>query len=78
MLNTCCQVRRCGCSHSPVPGHLQADAAPGARDAEELIEVQQYDLAELQALMVSGHMLLPSVATCFMALERLKNMGHLP
>ena len=57
---------------------LQADATPGARDAEELIEVQRYALAELQALMVSGHMLLPSVATCFMALEKLKNLGHLP
>ena len=55
---------------------LQADETPGTRDAEELIEVQRYSVPDLQELMVSGHMLLPSVATCFMALDRLRRLGH--
>ena len=53
----------------------QADGAPGARDAEELIEVHRLGLPELAALMAGGDMLLPSVATCFLALERLRAQG---
>ena len=33
-------------------------------------------LPELRALMMGGDMLLPSVATCFLALERLRCLGH--
>ena len=50
---------------------LQADDAPGRRDAEEFIEVHRMAIKELRSIMVSGEMLLPSVSTCYMALERL-------
>ena len=53
----------------------QADGAPGARDLEEFIEVHLVGLPELRALMTGGDMLLPSVATCFLALERLRCLG---
>jgi len=46
-----------------------------ARDAEELIEVHRVGLPELAALIAGGDMLLPSVATCFLALERLRAQG---
>ena len=35
-------------------------------------QVCRVGLTELRRLMVSGDMLLPSVATCFLALERLQ------
>ena len=53
----------------------QADGAPGERDIEEFIEVHRVGLAELRALMTGGDMLLPSVATCFLALDRLRCQG---
>lgn len=34
-------------------------------------------LTELRRLMLGGDMLLPSVATCFLALERLQQLGRL-
>ena len=52
--------------------HLQVDEQPGDRDAEELIEVRRCDVAELKQVLVSGNMLLPSVATCYMALDKLR------
>ena len=55
----------------------QVDQNPGSREAEELIEVQRLDIPELQKLMVSGNMLLPSVATCFMGLDNLRSQGLL-
>ncbi|KAK9843778.1 hypothetical protein WJX81_005907 [Elliptochloris bilobata] len=55
----------------------QADGMPGARDAEEFIEVHRVGLAKLRALMTGGDMLLPSVATCFLALDRLRCLGHI-
>lgn len=53
----------------------QADSAPGARDLEEFIEVHRMGLPELRRIMVGGDMLLPSVATCFLALDRLRELG---
>ncbi|PRW56079.1 NUDIX hydrolase domain-like [Chlorella sorokiniana] len=56
----------------------QPDEAPGRRDHEELtIEVVRVGLPELRRLMLSGDMLLPSVTTCFLALERLQQQGLL-
>ncbi|KAI7843822.1 hypothetical protein COHA_002720 [Chlorella ohadii] len=56
----------------------EADEAPGRRDHEELtIEVVRVGLPELRRLMLSGDMLLPSVTTCFLALERLQEQGLL-
>ena len=57
---------RLNCAHLS-----QADNAPGRRDAEEFIEVHRMSIKELRSVMVSGEMLLPSVSTCYMALERL-------
>ena len=51
------------------------DAAPGGHDAEEWIEVQRVPLGRLRALMHGGDMLLPSLATCWLALERLAELG---
>lgn len=34
-------------------------------------------VAELRALMLGGDMLLPSITTCFLALERLQGLGLL-
>jgi len=31
---------------------------------------------ELQEVLLSGHMLLPALATCHMALARLRALGH--
>ena len=58
---------------------LQVDRQTGSssRDLEEVIEVQRFSIADLRQLMVSGDMLLPSVATCFMALDRLKELDLL-
>ena len=81
------ELQRCALLHSLIEvsaighitfGRVQTDADPGARDAEELIEVQRCSIPDLQALLVSGNMLLPSVATCFISLERLRQLGHLP
>lgn len=54
---------------------LQADASPGARDEQECIEVHRVSIAELQEIMHSGDMLLPSITTCFLALSRLQQQG---
>lgn len=53
---------------------LQEAVEPGARDPEEFIEVHRIGIAQLRQLMVSGDMLLPSVSTCFMALDHLAGM----
>ena len=55
----------------------QVDGAPGERDLEEFIEVHRMSLGELRRVMASGDMLLPSVATCFLALDRLRCLGHI-
>ena len=52
--------------------HPQDDLTPGTRDAEEFITIHRVGIPELRSIMVSGDMLLPSVATCFLALERLQ------
>ena len=44
---------------------------------EEFIEVHRVGMGELRRLMASGDMLLPSVATCFLALDRLRCLGHI-
>ena len=56
---------------------VQEDATPGKRDQEELIEVHRVSIRQLRGIMTSGEMLLPSVTTCYMALERLHEMGLL-
>ncbi len=58
----------------PVP-----DDAPGARDAEEHIEVlHDTPLRRLREAMAAGELLLPSMQTCFCALEWLRREGRLP
>ncbi len=42
-----------------------------------LPQVVRVGLPELRRLMLSGDMLLPSVTTCFLALERLQQQGLL-
>lgn len=51
---------------------MQTDKKPGSRDPEEFIEIHRVSLGDLRRIMLSGEMLLPSVTTCFLALERLK------
>lgn len=41
------------------------------------LQVVRVGLPELRRLMLSGDMLLPSVTTCFLALERLQEQGLL-
>ena len=56
-----------------------ADDAPGARDAEEHIQVLRgVSLERLREAMAGGEMLPPSVQTCVSALERLRREGLLP
>lgn len=55
----------------------QVDVAPGKRDAEEFIEVHRVGVARLRELLTSADMLLPSMTTSFLALDRLQTMGHL-
>ncbi|KAI3436829.1 hypothetical protein D9Q98_006239 [Chlorella vulgaris] len=50
------------------------DEQPGQRDKEELIEVCRVGLPELRELMMGGEMLLPSITTCYMALERIREL----
>eukprot|EP00892_Ulva_mutabilis_P003937 jgi/Ulvmu1/1915/UM012_0075.1 len=54
----------------------EVDPNPGPLDAEELLEVQRVSIPRLQEIMISGNMLLPALATCTMALARLKQLGH--
>ncbi|KAF8056760.1 TGD2 [Scenedesmus sp. PABB004] len=54
------------------------DPQPGSRDAEEAsMEVLRLPLDEFRRLMVSGEMLLPSITTAYMALDRLHELGLL-
>jgi hypothetical protein len=46
-----------------------ADEAPGARDQEEFIRIMRVTVPELRAIMRGGNMMLPSVTTCWWALE---------
>ncbi|GAB4819899.1 hypothetical protein N2152v2_006945 [Parachlorella kessleri] len=55
----------------------QPDAEPAPRDYEEFIEVLRVGIPELRRLMRSGDMMLPSVATCFWALDELAQLGYL-
>ncbi|EFN58472.1 hypothetical protein CHLNCDRAFT_140491 [Chlorella variabilis] len=57
----------------------QPDAQPGARDKEEYIQaclpgVCRVGLPELRSLMLGGEMLLPSITTCFWAMERIQEL----
>eukprot|EP00898_Chlorokybus_atmophyticus_P008352 jgi/Chlat1/8518/Chrsp80S00641 len=53
----------------------QDDEAPAARDGEEGgMEIVEVPLSELPALLYGGSMLLPSLATCTLALHRLEAM----
>lgn len=55
----------------------QVSSGQAHQDAEEYIEVSTVSVKKLKELMFSGEMLLPSVTTCFLALERLKRLGVL-
>ena len=48
----------------PVP-----DDCPSDRDAEEWIQIERMDIDRLKNIVKSGDMLLPSVSTCFWAME---------
>jgi hypothetical protein len=56
---------------------VQADSMPGSRDAEEFIEVHRVGVPELRHLLTHADVLLPTMTTCYMALERLAHMGYL-
>ena len=53
------------------------DAAPGERDAEELLEASRVPLARLRDLLLAGQLLLPSMGAVALALHRLRELGHL-
>eukprot|EP00775_Hariotina_reticulata_P009708 gene9708-9867_t len=56
----------------------QPDPNPGSRDAEEAsMEVLRVSVSEFRQLMVSGEMLLPSITTAYMALDKLTSLGYL-
>ncbi|KAL6757253.1 hypothetical protein V8C86DRAFT_2629459 [Haematococcus lacustris] len=55
----------------------QVDPDPGARDAEEYIEVLRVPVPELRRLLVSGDMMLPSIVTANLALAVLESRGLL-
>ncbi|KAL4457906.1 hypothetical protein ABPG75_012771 [Micractinium tetrahymenae] len=63
--------------HSYLCVDPQPDEQPGARDQEEFIQVVHVRLPELRQMLLGGDMLLPSVATCFLVLERLQQLGRL-
>lgn len=42
-----------------------------------LLQVLRVPLAEFRQLMVSGEMMLPSITTAYMALEKLNSLGYL-
>ncbi len=46
------------------------------RDAEEFIEVHRLSIPELRKLLRTGDVMLPTISTCYMALEMLLEMGH--
>lgn len=56
---------------------LQPDQDPGARDDEEFIEVHRVGTTQLREMLTSADMLLPSLTSSFLALERLQQMGQL-
>eukprot|EP00884_Botryococcus_braunii_P018786 jgi/Botrbrau1/5591/Bobra.97_2s0019.1 len=53
----------------------QTDEEPGARDEEEFIEIHRVGLGALRRLMQSGDMQLTSMVTCYLALDRLRDLG---
>jgi hypothetical protein len=54
------------------------DAVPGARDAEEKIEIlREWPLERLRRAMAEGELLLPSLQTCVSALSWLRDAGRL-
>ena len=56
---------------------MQADADPGDRDAEEFIEVHRVSVPQLRQLLAHADVLLPTMTTCYMALDRLAQLGYL-
>ena len=55
---------------------LQKDSSPGKRDAEEFIEVHRLSIPELRKLLRTGDVMLPTISTCYMALDMLQERGH--
>ena len=53
----------------------EVDPDPGCRDTEERIEILKVGMSELRKIMRSGEMMLPSLTTCFLALEELQKRG---
>jgi len=54
----------------------EKDEQPRQKDEEEIIEVHKVCLEDLHNIMISGKLQLPSLATCYLAFERLKSMGY--
>ena len=73
----CSLTSHVGTHSSCVLAALQADETPGQRDAEEFIEVHRVSVAQLRDMLITTDMLLPTMTTSYMALERLKQTGHL-
>jgi 8-oxo-dGTP pyrophosphatase MutT (NUDIX family) len=64
------EVKWCRNSFTPfIVVDAVPDPNPGLREVEEWIEVMRVNVKELKAIMRSGKMLLPSVTTCWWALE---------
>lgn len=55
----------------------QAEERPPPRDDAEFMEIHRVSLEALHGLLRSGDMLLPSIATCYLALDRLQQRGLL-
>jgi hypothetical protein len=52
----------------------QPDQDPGARDVEEFIEVHRVSVQQLRDMLTATDMLLPSMTTSFLALDRLQQL----
>jgi hypothetical protein len=56
----------------------EEDPHPGERDAEEDIQIVKVTISELKAMLTgSVDMMLPSITTCYMAIDILKERGVL-
>jgi hypothetical protein len=61
---------------APAPAAPQPDPSPGARDAEEVIQIVRLPLAEFRSLLLSGTMTPVSIAAGYLALEKLRQLGY--
>lgn len=70
-------MQKLDCLYSCCAWGKQADEEPGPRDTEEYIEVYRVGIPELKEIVKSGDMTLPSMTTCFLALDRLAELEML-